>query len=127
MKYLSNYTEKGITALLEQYGAFFAFSTKQFNEQKKEGLEYTDCGHGLVAPKEHAKALCDGLIKNGNMAVQQDIAENGKEKIIERELYNHEAFYTYEIEDTVYALRLYEITEAEVQEVFDRLKHTVEA
>lgn len=126
MKYLSDYTQDGITALLNQYGAFFAFGTKQFDEQKKEGVQYVDCGAGLICPKEHAKALCDGIIANGDQAVQQDIAENGKDKIIERELYNHEAFYTGDIEQTVDALSLYGFTENDVRAIYIKLRDTVE-
>lgn len=118
MKYLSDYTQQGITDLLNQYGGFFAFSDAQLNEQKKEGVEYVSCGYGLIAPKENAKLLIDGLIANGDKAVQQDIAENGKEEIIKRELYNHEAFYTGDIEQTVDALRIYGFTEEDVRLVF---------
>lgn len=118
MKYLSDYTQQGITDLLNQYGGFFAFSDAQMNEKKKEGVEYVSCGHGLIAPKENAKLLVDGLIANGDKAVQQDIAENGKEEIIKRELYNHEAFYTGDIEQTVDALSIYGFTEEDVRLVF---------
>lgn len=120
MKYLSDYTQQGITDLLNQHGGFFAFSDAQFNEKKKEGVEYVGCGHGLIAPKENAKALVDGLIANGDRAVQQDIQENGKEAIISRELYNHEAFYTGDIEDTYEALTIYGFTREDVQLVFHK-------
>jgi hypothetical protein len=118
MKYLSDYTEQGITDLLNNYGGFFAFSDEQFNEKKKEGVEYVSCGHGLICPKENAKALMTGLIQNGDSAVNQDILENGKDNIIRRELYNHEAFYTGEIEDTCDALKMYGITQEEVWKVY---------
>lgn len=126
MKYLTDYTEQGITDLLEKYGGFFAFSDKQFDAKKKEGIEYVGCGHGLICPKENAKALVAGLIENGDKAVQQDIAENGKEKIIERELYNHEAFYTGEIDQTADALKIYGFSENDIRLVYLRLRNKAE-
>lgn len=118
MKYLSDYTQEGITKLLEQYDGFFAFSNSQYAEKAKEGVIYVNCGSGLVCPKENAKALIAGLVENGKNAVQKDIAENGKEAIIKRELANYEAYYTGDIEDTCDALRVYGFTEDEINEVF---------
>jgi hypothetical protein len=84
MKYLSDYTEQGITDLLNQHGGFFAFSDSQLDEKKQPGIEYVSCGAGLICPKDNAKALIQGLIDNGDKSVQQDIQENGKEEIIKR-------------------------------------------
>lgn len=123
MKYLSNYTEQGITDLLTKYGAFFAFSGKQFDEAKKEGVKYTNMGAGLICPSEHVQDFMTGLENNHANGIKQDIAENGKEAIIRRELANHEAYYTYEIDDTVDSLAGYDITREEVQEVFNKHVH----
>lgn len=38
MKYLSDYTNEKQTQAFDEAGAFFAFSQKQFNEAKKEGV-----------------------------------------------------------------------------------------
>jgi len=43
------------------HGAFFAFSNEQFNEQKKDGVEYTHLFSGLIAPKNTAKELLEVL------------------------------------------------------------------
>lgn len=40
MKYLSNYIEEKQTKLFNDLWIFFAFSDKQFEEQKKEWIEY---------------------------------------------------------------------------------------
>jgi hypothetical protein len=39
------------------YGAFFAFGDKQFNEQKKEGVKYVSMGAGLICPKSEASTI----------------------------------------------------------------------
>jgi hypothetical protein len=41
MKYLTDYTQEAQTKLFEEKGVFFAFSNKQFEEQRKEGIKYT--------------------------------------------------------------------------------------
>jgi len=47
--------------------------------------------------------------ENHTKGIEQDIKENGIDKIIVRELYNYECFYTGEIEDAVDALEAYKI------------------
>ena len=125
MKYLSDYSQQGITNLLSTLGGFYAFSDAQYNEGKKEGVEYVSLGMGLICPKENAKALQEGLIEVSKNAIQQDLKENGKVNIINRELSNHEAYYTGDISDTYYALKCYGITEAEILEVYNEERKNV--
>ena len=121
MKYLINYIEDGMSALLEEHGAFYAFSNKQFDEAAKEGVKYTNMGNGLICPKENADKLFKGLEENLDKGIKQDIEENGLEAIIRRELYNHEAFYTYSVTSTVEALELYEdISKEDIIRVFNK-------
>lgn len=94
MKYLQDYMEDKQSALFAKTGSFFAFSKKQFEESKKDGVKYVSIGGGLLCPKENAKELVDSLGIIWNEAVKQDLKESGKEGIIKRELYNHECFYT---------------------------------
>jgi hypothetical protein len=46
-----------ISQVLNNNGAFFAFSDKQFNEQKKDNIKYVSMGAGLICPKENADKL----------------------------------------------------------------------
>jgi len=115
MKYLMDYIQDKQTALLDKMGAFFAFGNKQFDEQKKEGVEYVSMKMGLICPKSNAKELHEGLRKIAKEGMAADLAENGKSGIIRRELSNHEYCYTYDISDTVDAVSEYGITEEEVQ------------
>lgn len=121
MKTLSDYTNDAMTALFKETGSFFAFGDRQFNEKKQEGVDYCSVGGGLICPKENVKELLLELKRIHEEGIALDIAENGITAIIERELYNHEAFYTWEIDQTVDALEDYPITREQVQEVFNRL------
>lgn len=121
MRTLSDFTNDPITALYARTGAFFAFSNKQFNEKRVEGVNYVNLGGGLIAPKENASELVQGMQTILEEGIKQDIAEHGIEKIIERELDNHECFYTGEIDDAVDALEDYEITRSQVQDVYRKL------
>lgn len=125
MKTLNDYKDDAISALLDKYGAFFCFGNKQFEEKRKPGVKYADCGAGLLVPSEHAHTVIAGIIEIGAQAVEQDKKENGKEKIIERELFNHEAFYTNDISSTVEALQVYGYTQEDVWPIFVTLRKTV--
>jgi len=114
MNYLSDYTSENQTKLLNDNGAFFAFSTKQLNEHKKEGVVYVSMGSGLIAPKVNADKLLEGFESINTEGVKQDISENGIKAIIRRELGNYETQITGDISDTVEALEDYGITRAQV-------------
>lgn len=125
MKYLNDYTEDAITKVLNQHGAFFAFSNQQMDEKKKEGVTYVNCGSGLICPKENAIQLMKDVINVGDKGIQQDVRENGREAIIKRELANHEAYYTGDVDSTVDALDSYNITREEIVDVYrkERANH----
>lgn len=116
MRYLQDYINEAQTRAFETHGAFFAFSNKQLDEQAVEGVKYVSLGAGLICPIENAQKLRDSLDGIYAQGIQQDIAENGKEAIIQRELGNHEAQITGDITDTIDALEGYDITELEVIE-----------
>ena len=106
------------TDLFNRTGAFFAFSDKQFNEQKKEGVKYAQLPSGLIVPKKHVQTVITELEMIFKRAMKQDLKENGKEAIIRRELNNHECVYTMSIEDALPGLLDYGFTEVEVQQVY---------
>lgn len=103
---------------LSKHKAFFAFSTDQFNEQKEEGVKYISLGAGMIAPKETYKQLIKDMNQASSDNIADDLNQNGKKKIIHRELANHEASYTHSIEQTVEALEGYGISAEEVQAEF---------
>jgi hypothetical protein len=114
MKYLRNYTEKAQTELFEKTGAFWAFGTAQFNRKAKEGIKYVNCGHGLICPKDKVDELIEGLESISKKGIELDLQENGKEKIIRRELANYETQISGDWQQVVKMLKDYGITEEEV-------------
>ena len=107
MKSLSDYTNHAQTEAFTRFGAFFAFSEKQFCEQGPPGVAYCELSTGLICPKEHAQALLEALVEINKQDIEQDIAENGIEAIIRREIANYECFYTRDISDCVEVLESY--------------------
>jgi len=115
---MHEFTDKRTTELLESNGAFFAFSNRQFDEAKKEGVTYVNMGMGLIAPKENADAVFKGLEKIHKEARESVLAKYDKEEIIRYELANHEAYYTGSIDDAYGALEHYGFTREEVLAVY---------
>jgi hypothetical protein len=120
MKYLSDYMEEKQTALFNKTGTIFAFSNKQFDEQKVKGKQYSRIGQGMLTEKGNEIEVINGLDKIYKDSIQQDIKENGKDKVILRELLNHEAFYVGNIEETIHKLEDYPITEDDISHIFQK-------
>jgi hypothetical protein len=118
MKYLSDYMEEKQTALFNKTGTIFAFSQKQFEEKRNDNIKYVNLGQGMLSPEENYKEVMNSLDKIYKESIKQDIEENGKDKIILRELENHEAFYVGSIEDTVHKLEDYPFTEDEIKKIY---------
>jgi len=129
MKYLSDYTEQATSAALNKAGAFFAFSNKQFNEQRVDGVEYSNAGAGCICPTDNVATLVMELSNGHKAGIALDIAENGKEAIIRRELYNHEAFYTGDWKGCIFqgALNGYDISDDDVYAVYKTEYHVAMA
>jgi len=115
VKYLQNYIEEAQTALFKKLGCFFAYSNKQLEEQRQEGVTYVSMGTGMICPKGKAEELLDGLEKIHRKGMDEDLAENGKAAIIKRELGNHECQLTGDVTRVVEILADYPITEEEVR------------
>jgi len=118
MKNLNNYIEQKQTDLFNKLWIFFAFGQKQFDEQKKEWVEYVWMDWWLVIPKENVDKFLDEHTKIVEEWIKQDIQENWIENIIERELLNHEAYYTGDIRDTVDVLSDYNVSYEQVKKVY---------
>ena len=118
MKYLSDYMKDAQSELFKKTNTIFAFSNKQFDEQKKEGVTYVNMGRGMLTDERYVEDVINGFTEILNQAIAQDLEENGKEGVILRELANHEAYYTGEIDDTYEELKKYDITEEEIMKMF---------
>lgn len=122
MKNLRTYTNEKINHLFAKYNGFFAFSQKQYQEAKKEDIKYVARGGGLYHEAGKSKQFdveYELMIKE---AIAQDLKENGKKAIIERELVNHECYYTCDISDAVAKLSNYNISHDEIKEEFNKNK-----
>jgi hypothetical protein len=74
-------------------------------------------GQGMFCPSENVKEVIDQM----DLIYKESIAEDmkqGKGKVILRELYNHECFYTGDITDCIEKLSDYPITEEEIKNVY---------
>ncbi|CDT63678.1 hypothetical protein VCR4J2_750251 [Vibrio coralliirubri] len=80
MKYLSHYIQTKQTQAFNEAGAFFAFSTKQFDEAKKEGVKYASLGMGLICPVDNAEQLMNRL----DSIAQEGSAETSKRMVKNR-------------------------------------------
>ena len=118
MKYLTDYTQEAQTALFKELGVFFAFSDKHFEEKKKPLTLYMNMGQGMVAPIVNADEVRRRLSEIYQAGIAADLAENGKEAIIRRELNNYECGYSQDITPCVDALVDYDITEEEIMTQF---------
>jgi hypothetical protein len=125
--YLSDYVEAGQSKIYKKYGVFFAFSNEQLEEGLKTNLDAgitivgdktTNFKLGMFAPTKHREAVKKEMDENFDQAVKKDILENGKEKIIVRELYNYECFYTGDIDDALSKVSVYGYTLQDVQEAY---------
>lgn len=116
---MKQYYEARQAQLFEEFGVFFAFGKKQFEEQRKEGVEYcTVFGAGDCVPKLQAEEFVRRLALAHKEAREQALSEMGIEAIIRYQLNNHEATYTRCIDDALEALKGYSVTRDQVMSVY---------
>lgn len=127
MKYLSHYTQAAQTELLNKTGTFFAFSTKQLEEQKQEGVKYTLFeSSGMFVPTANKEELVKGLERINQEGIKKDVEENGPEAIISREYFNYECQIVCDTTDAREQLKQYQelypelFTEEKLKETFKK-------
>ena len=131
MKFLQDYMEKRQSAAVTEAKGFYAFNDDQVKEElaKYPGLkieDLTSLGVGLICEKSRAKKLIEDLCTIAEEAMQQDVKENTLEGVIVRELNNHEAYYTGDIESTWYAIQSYPgIKQDYVEKLFRNKKYKI--
>lgn len=118
MKRLKDYTDAKQTELFEKYGVFFAFGDTQFDAQAVKGVKYCSVCYGACCPVDNAKVFIKELEDLYTAARKQYVKDEGQDNIIRYELYNHEAFYTGDIDDTVDALRPYGFVIEAIRKVY---------
>jgi len=96
---MSELVQKEVSKAIEKHGVFFAFSSKQFDEGKKEGVKYVDMGGGCLCPKENVEAFINDMDSGAKKGIKNDVHKYGAKKIIAREYFNHECQITNDTRD----------------------------
>ena len=124
---LNKHFDSEFTKLLEKYNGLFAFSTKQFDEAKKEGYRYISLSGGLLLGRpedstmtgqEWADKFFEELEVITKESARLDLEEYGLQRVIQYELDNHETSYTGDITRAFEALEKYGVTIDQVRDVF---------
>lgn len=113
--------EKQTNELMNDCRVFWAFSQKQFEENKtplKEGEKYVDIGAGGFMPKSNIEKYINGMKAIYEEFKEAMRDENARIEHIRYQLNNHEAYYTRDITSTLEALGE-DFTKEEVLQVFD--------
>ncbi len=110
-------TEKN--KLISLVGGFYAYNSNDYYENAKEGVEYRNSGaFGLLIPVEQYEFYQDSLL-HLHITHRAKMFEYDKEQAILDELYNQEAFVTFDIESTFNCVKQYGVRLDEVMTVFD--------
>lgn len=121
---LKSQKQQNIDKLIEECGMFFAFSVEQFNKNKTlipEGEKYLSLGAGAYIPKNNFDKYINGMESINKDFNKKISALKQREELIKFELYNHEAFYTQDIESTVEHLSP-EFSKEEIAMVYAKYK-----
>lgn len=105
-----------------KWGAFFAFSTEQFEQQKKQGVEYEGLDGGLICPKGTGQALWQAFKEHTQKESQKRLEIEGIEQIIRYELANHEVYYTGELDSVDWLIEEFGTTKEQIREIYNKYK-----
>lgn len=117
---LKDQRQEKVSALIAACGMFFAFSDKQWEENKtplKEGEKYLRMFGGSFMPAGNLEQWRAGDKEIGDWFREQIETHNLRRAHIAYELANHEAYYTHEIDQALDALGE-GYTREEVQKIF---------
>ena len=129
MKRYPNFDDKQ-TEVIKKHGAFFAFSIDQFEQQRKEGVEYTGHKSGMMIPIPNVTNLFNDLDDVVKDKYSWELENNSKKDIIWWELANYETQLTGigsgSFEKAVLALSKYGFTREDViKEYSDYFEHCI--
>lgn len=108
--------------LFKTFGLFFAFTDKQFEENKtpiKEGAKYIHVGGNGYLPEYNVEDFKKGMEDINQWYNAETSKEGMRDKLIAHELINYECYYVGSIEDALDALGE-GFTAEEVQAVFNK-------
>lgn len=111
-----------LTKLINDCSIFFAFTKKQFEENKtplEEGEKYMELGSGTYIPKSKFKNYLTGIKALKKWFSEEVETNQARRQHIMYELSNHEVYYTNDISDALAALGG-DYTKEEVRAVYNQ-------
>ena len=102
----------------EQFGAFFAFSNKQYEEKAELDITYVQLVHGLICPKENADACLDYMQNYSENRIKKDKEKHTTKEIMWREFANYECQIVMSVEDALPTLLEYGYTKDEIDKEY---------
>ena len=101
--------------ILDDNGAFFAFSKDQFNTCSTQSLIYKSLGGGLYCPANNIDNLSTQLKDSHTFKINWELSNNTLKTIIWDQLANHEAQLSGDYSEAWEALKPYGITEDDIK------------
>ncbi len=128
---LKEIVEDKQTELFRELGVFFAFNDKQINEGLDDlGVVTSDVvsvGGGMIVLKKNADELVKRLRQIHFEGIKQDIAENGIDNIIAREMANYETHISLNgYDDVKTQLADYDVSEEQLKKGWQKHCATAE-
>ena len=102
--------EKEQTKILDDNGAFFAFSNEQFTLACGASINYKSSGGGLYCPENNVNLLAKQLKESHSFKIKWELENNTLKDIIWHELANHEVQISCDLDDAIDALKPYKIS-----------------
>lgn len=103
------------TKILDDNGAFFAFSNEQFNACVDQSIIYKSLGGGLYCPENNIDNLTIQLKDSHTFKINWELSNNTLKDIIWDQLANHESQITGDYSDACEALKPYGISEDQIK------------
>ena len=104
MQTINQLAKTQVTAILNKYHTFFAFSNEQFEDQVNKDYKYVACPHGMYAPKQYADNVMSEISAAYSDAAKVVQSQSSKKERIWYEFSNHECQISMDYSDAVDAL-----------------------
>jgi hypothetical protein len=101
--------------ILDDNGAFFAFSRDQFNACANQSINYKSLGGGLYCPENNIDDLALQLKDSHTFKINWELSNNTIKDIIWYQLANHETQISGDYSAACEALKPYGITEDQIK------------
>lgn len=121
MQSLGYYMNVAQHDLYKSLGAIFAPTQELFEKNRTENVEYRALASGMYVPVANALSVYESFETILNNAIAMDIAANGKEAIIRRELLSQHCFFDGEVARGINALACYKFPREDIVSVYNTI------